>query len=476
MKIKLGAGPMKMSDIGRLCRCDIYNLQGGGDIEFSYVCTDSREADADTLFVATRGERVDGHDYIVDALDRGCRCVICEYYPSMVKGRPIVLAISENSMDAFSAVARSYREIYARGVEFTSVAVTGSVGKTTTKEMLRSVLEPHRSLYCTKGNFNSIIGMPMSLMEVSSDRDTGIFEMGMSARGEIDLMSRTLCPSIAIITNIGSSHLEYLGTRENIAAAKFEIVNGMGQGGVLMIDGDEPLLCELADTVRDRLRVIRVCQYGDTCDCRISNIRADGDGTLFDLFYNGETLCDIRISIAGRHLVETAAYAYITGRLLGLSDEECRQGILSFSGVAMRQTVERKGNATVICDYYNASPESAVSALDLLCDMKTSGKRIALLGDMLELGERSAELHFSTGQYASSRADVIICVGERAYDIARGAQAAGLEFEKDLYYIKENIPSDIAELLQGIICEGDLLLMKASRGMHFENIFGELRL
>ena len=237
MKIKLGMNKIDMADVARYCGGDLYDFTADGNSSFEYVCTDSREADENTMFVATRGERVDGHDYISRAIELGCRCILCEYVPTDTSGKKVAFVVVENSIDAFADCAKGYRE----GSPLPSVAITGSVGKTTTKELCAAIFKRACKVFYTEGNFNSVIGMPMSLMSAEGDCQAAVFEMGMSGFGEISKMTKAATPVVAMVTNIGSSHLEYLRTRENIAKAKCEITNYLDENGVL-IAHDEALI------------------------------------------------------------------------------------------------------------------------------------------------------------------------------------------------------------------------------------------
>ena len=227
MKIKLGLGRLTADKVAEICGGTIYNVGCEHKVLFETVCTDSREADNTSMFVAIRGERVDGHSYISNVVKAGCRCVIAERVPLDVKG--IAVIIVQDSVRAIRDIAKYIKS----QVDIKTIAVTGSVGKTTTKEFLSAVLDRKFNLYKTEGNFNSTIGMPMSMLELSQRNDAAVFEMGMSGLGEIEYMSEAAQPDVAVITNIGSSHLEALGSRENICRAKMEITTGLKDGGTL---------------------------------------------------------------------------------------------------------------------------------------------------------------------------------------------------------------------------------------------------
>ena len=358
MKIKLGMNKASMKDVALYCCGELYDFTGSSGCEFEYVCTDSREADENTMFVATRGERVDGHDYIIRAIEAGCRCILCEYVPTNIAGKCVAYVVVENSIDAFADCAKGYM-----GDRYMpTVAITGSVGKTTTKEMCAAILKRQFKTYFTEGNFNSVIGMPMSLMAVESDCTAAIFEMGMSGFGEIRRMSHTASPTIGMVTNVGSSHLEYLGTRENIARAKLEIGEGIIDGGFLLLNGDEPLL---RDHYSDRYDTVYV-GFDEDCNYQISNVQLESDGTYFELSLGKAFLYDLKIPLIGEHFAYNAAFAAVAAHLLGVHPRNIREGLASYIPGNMRMNIYEKNGFTVIADCYNAAPESMRGAINTL--------------------------------------------------------------------------------------------------------------
>lgn len=468
MKIRLGLGEIKMEDVARYCAGELYNYTGDGEIGARYVCTDSREADSETLFIATRGERVDGHDYIISALDRGCRCVLCEYVPTDIAGRSAAFVTVENSIDAFALTARGYRaerELY-------TVAITGSVGKTTTKELTAAIFKREKSLYATEGNFNSVIGMPMSLMEAGEDRDTAVFEMGMSGFGEIRAMTRAATPNIAMVINVGSSHLEYLGTRDNIARAKLEIAEGVREGGILLLNGDEPLL--KAHVKKGKYRIIYV-GVGEGSDVRVKNIRVTDSGTEFDLDIMGRSISALKINLLGKQFAINAAFAASAALLSGISEGAVRDGLISYIPSAMRQNISKRAGVTVIADCYNAAPESMRAAIDTLSLIRCEGKRIAVLGDMRELGEGSERLHREIGEYvAGAGIDILLTLGQSGAYIAEGAISAGMSAAAVFAERDTDAIDSLCAEISARMGEGDAILFKASRGVALERVIDKL--
>ncbi|MBO5305515.1 MAG: UDP-N-acetylmuramoyl-tripeptide--D-alanyl-D-alanine ligase, partial [Clostridia bacterium] len=397
MKIKIGTGNIRAEEFAELCGgvlCANFDAEECG---FSYICTDSREADADTLFIVMKGERVDGHDYMLNAAKNGCRCFLCQWIPTELieSGLEFAVITCEQSIVALGEFVRAYHEFR----EKKTVAVTGSVGKTTTKEMISAVLSAHFRVHKTLANYNSTIGMPMSLLAMEPSHKVMVAEMGTGNFGEISFMSRIARPDIACITNIGSSHLEAFGSRENIAQAKLEIADGLAADGVLILNGDEPLLSSVH---QKDIKRIYVAIDNQNADYRAVNIRYGESETLFDLASGDKITKDIRLSAVGKPYVWAALFAIATGERMGMSMEEIKDGLLGFENAQMRQNIFEHHGVTVIEDCYNAAPESMRAAADLLAllSQRQGGARtVALLGDMRELGEESAQLHRSVGKY-----------------------------------------------------------------------------
>ena len=453
MKIRLGAKSLTLSELSLLCGGE---LCGDGSASFSFVCTDSREADSETLFVALRGERVDGHDYVAKAVEKGCKCVLCE---RLVDGVSAVRV--KDSVKALSDIAREAR----KGEDRVTVAITGSVGKTTTKEMVGAALASN-DLYKTKGNYNSVIGLPLSMLEMPENTKRAVFEMGMSGFGEIESMSLAATPDIAIITNIGSSHLEMLGSRENIRKAKLEITAGLKENGVLLVCGDDPMLASYDCGVK----TMKVGIENEDCDFRAVSITQKTFGTdFYAVFPNGhKEKC--HIMQFGRHNVQAALFGLAAAYLLGIDLMIAKNGIASFVSVGLRQNIYKIGEITIIEDCYNASPESMRAALDVAHSL--DGKRvIAFLGDMKELGENSAELHRGVGKYVADMGTAILyAYGELARDIAAGA---GDSVECRL--CDGDDPDRAAEKIFASLADGDVVLFKASRAMRLENVIESLK-
>ncbi|MBO5298607.1 MAG: UDP-N-acetylmuramoyl-tripeptide--D-alanyl-D-alanine ligase [Clostridia bacterium] len=446
---------MKLSDIQAIVGGEII----GGDTEFFGGAYDSREVFPGSLFVCLPGERTDGHNYINNAAEKGAVAAICQ---RKVESR-IPYLLVEDSLMAFQKAAEEYRKT----VNIPTVAVTGSVGKTTTKEFSASVLSSKFNVYKTDGNKNSTIGLPATILNMPKDSSACVFEMGMSGFNEISVMSKTAHPDIAIVSNVGFSHIEFLGSRENIMKAKLEIVDGMDENGVLILNGDDEYLSTL-DPEDFKQRVITFGIGNRNADYRAEDILfSDGLCRFFAVTPSG--IISVRIPTEGIHNVYNALSAIAVGQTLGLTTDEIKEGLMRFKNAPLRQNIYEMNSMTVIEDCYNASPDSVVAAINVL--RTKNGRKIAVLGDMLELGERSAELHEMTGSKLLG-ADILVAFGSFAESYRKGAEKAGLPSE-NIYTCKNT--DEAAEVVRSVSKKGDVLLFKASRGMHAEEIIEKLK-
>lgn len=472
MKVNVGGNGLTMTELAQICGGMLCCVGGEvkKDLPFRYVCTDSREAEQGTLFVALGGERVDGHDYIAAAVSSGNECVLCERLPE-VGDRKYVAVVVDDSLKAIGELAKAYdRRLHHR-----KVAITGSVGKTTTKEFVAAVLEEGFRVHKTQGNYNSTLGMPLSLLSMQNDTEVSVLEMGMSNFGEIEYMSRIAEPDIAIVTNIGSSHMEYLGSRENICHAKMEIVKGLKRGGTLLLNGDEPMLrAYLTPGVQPIFVGI-----DSPCDFQALNIREGVGRTVFDIAYGGRILRDAVIPTMGRHNVYAALFAFAVGVRMNLDEQSILNGLNRYRPVGMRQNIYQLGGIHVIEDCYNASPESmkaAISVLQSLSGQMKAGRMAAVLGDMYELGENGERFHEEIGMYFAKRGgSLLYTFGESAEQYAVGALLGGMESEAIYRNRDTRAPHISGEMLLHSLRAGDVLLVKASRGAAAERILNYLK-
>jgi len=473
MKVNVGCNALTMHELADICGGMLCYAGGENrNMPFRSVCTDSRETEKDSLFVALGGARVDGHDYIGAALSLGSECVMCERIPDALTDKKYVALVVSDTLKAVGELAKAYD----RRINNRKVAITGSVGKTTTKEFVAAVLGENLRLHKTEGNYNSTLGMPLSLLAMRNDTQVSVLEMGMSNRGEIEYLSKIAEPDIAIITNIGSSHMEYLGSRENICKAKLEIVKGMKSDGLLFLNGDEPLLRNREELEGKKYFYVG---FSDDCDYRAENVRYDMDMTMFDICHDDRVVKNISIPMLGKHNVYAAMFAYAVGTNMGLSDEAIIHGLNNFRSVGMRQNVYDIGDITIIEDCYNASPEStraAIAVLSHMVKMRGKGRMTALLGDMYELGENEKMFHESIGlEFARRGGSALFTFGELADMIAGGAMLGGMRMES--IYRNPNIsqPEISGEMLLRELMPGDTLLVKASRGAAAERVLRYLK-
>lgn len=419
------------------------------------ISTDTRSVHPGDLFIPLRGERFDGHDYIAQALEAGAAAVLTE--------RPDVPCEKQILVPDTRAALQRLAEAYRLRFQPLVVALTGSVGKTTTKEMTAAVFASHRVTMKTNGNFNNDIGVPLTLLRLTPEDQVAVIEMGMSHAGEISALTRLAHPDMAVITNVGTSHIGNLGSQENICRAKLEILEGLRTGGTVILNGDDPLLSK-ADIPESFHRLL----FG--VDCPDAEVRAESvcmseHGSTFDICWQQERFTTA-IQLAGRHNIMNALAAFAAGVTGGVPPEKAAAALAGVEPEGMRQRVRTLADCTVIEDCYNANPDSMRAALRVLGSSR--GRRIALLGDMLELGDFAAEAHRQIGAFAADHADLLVAVGSFAEDVAAGAARAGMKT------IDTPRREDAASHLKQMLRPGDVLLVKGSRGMRMEEILNDL--
>ncbi len=422
------------------------------------VCTDSRAITPGCLFVALEGERFDGHDFVRDAFEKGAVAAICrKQVPDTHKP---VLYVGDTQR-ALIALGGAYRSKFDLPV----VAVTGSVGKTTTKDMIACAMSAHYKTLKTEGNRNNEIGLPLTLMGLDESYGCAVLEMGMTHQGDLSLLSVASLPTVAVITNIGVSHIENLGSRENILAAKLEIAEGLAQSGTLILNHDDDLLCDIKS-----YRGLAIIAYGignPQADITAKNIRRKGEETHFTIRYKDKEYPVVIPSI-GNHNVQNALAAIGVAAALGLDLAKSIAALGQYTPSGMRQRIVRRAGFTVIEDCYNASPDSMKAALDTLKVIKeeSGGRSIAVLADMLELGSYSQAAHELVGQLAAQNGtDILITYGNKASSIANSAKAQGI---RDAYFFAEK--GSVLRKLAETAKPGDTILFKGSRGMRLEEI------
>lgn len=419
----------------------------GNNAVVSSISTSSNEISDDCLFIPIKGERFDAHDFIGDAIKNGAKGYICDR-EVLVEGATFCVLVSD-TRKALMDIASYYIDKFSVDV----VALTGSVGKTTTKEFVANVLETKYNTIRTQKNYNNEIGMPFTVFSINSSTQKAVIEMGMSDFGEIEKYSLCSKPKVAIITNIGVSHIEYLKTQEGILEAKSEIFKGMTDDGIAILNGDDKFLW----TLKDKLKMKTVFFGIDNkeCDVVAENVKVFAEKIEFDILNS-----HFEVNIMGKHNIYNALAAYCTAKIYKIDDDLIQKGYNSFKSDGIRQSISEKNGITFINDCYNSSPQSLKSSIDVLCNFE--GRKIVIAGDMAELGKNSDKYHKETGEYINEKnVDMLITVGERAKNINLSANCEKYHFETNL---------EITDFLMKNGREGDVVLIKGSRCMKMEEI------
>ncbi len=426
------------------------------------VITDSRQIIEGAVFVALRGENFDGHKFVESACEQGAICAVVEHWDLQDGTYPVIVV--DDTYKALRDIAKLYRSQFNMPI----VAITGSVGKTSTKDMIHSVLSHKFNAFKTIGNFNNEVGLPLTVFKITSENKVGVIEMGMSNFGEISRLTDIVRPDIAVITNIGISHIENLKTQENILKAKLEILEGVEEGGTVILNGDDPLLWGLRGTLPYELLYYGI--KNPECDIVAENIKSFSDSTVFEFVLNDERYI-AEIKVPGAHNIYNALSAVLAGAQYGMSGKEITDGIAEFVPGGMRQNIIRTDKYTIIKDCYNASPASMRSGLNVLGVIEPKeegGRKIAVLGNMLELGDFAVDSHKNVGKWVKEeKIDCLVTVGDMAKNIALGATEAGFDKNK-IYQFETN--QEAIEGLGKILENGDCVLIKGSRGMKLEEI------
>lgn len=437
-------------------------LCGDPETVITSVTADSRQAKPGALFVPIVGEKTDAHHYIGKAFELGAAATLTQEHKT-AEGKDVWIAV-ENTPDALQKIAACWRKKFTGPV----VGITGSVGKTTTKEMTALALSAGLHVMKTEGNQNSQIGLPLTMFRLSPEYDAAVVEMGMSEFGEMGRLAAVAAPDYAIMTNIGLSHIGNLGSQENIRKEKLHITDRFHEGSVLYLNGDDPLLAEL----RGKLPY-RTVFYGTQpwCDFRAESVRIGAEASDFCYFAPDGRTGAIHLPVPGMHCVLDALAGLAAADRLGVPLEKAAKALACYHPLAMRMQIRRSSSGvTVIDDSYNSSPDAAKSSISVLTGFH-GGRRIAVLADMLELGDFSKQGHFSVGEFAAKTGvDVLVTVGEEAREIAEGALSVNPNM--DYRVCKDNAQALAA--LSAILKPGDTVLVKGSRGMKTDEIVRSL--
>ena len=432
---------------------DVISACGGrplfeaADVQIKDVTIDSRRVSNGSVFVCIKGERLDGHDFIESALKNGAAAVISE---KPAKGNIILV---DSALDAFQSIAAAYAEQF----DIPRIGVTGSVGKTTTKELLYSVLSQKYRTFKNEANLNSQTGVPITLLKLAPEYEAAVIEMGMSKFGEMDRLAKMVRPTLAVYTNIGESHIEFLGSKDGIFNAKTEMLKYLPENALVIINGDDPILAR----IKAMRKNVVSCGFSEENDCYAYDISERGfEGSEFTVSYKGKQTRAF-MPAPGKYMILNALVCVAAAEALGVERELAIKGIASFIPPEGRMKIINTGRLTLLSDAYNANPTSVRASIDTA--LSGSGRKVLILGDMYELGENSPEYHRSIGEYAASKgADIILTVGELAKDIYDGAKKCGA----DVLWFADT--EDLHNALPSLLSGGDTVLVKASHGMHLE--------
>jgi UDP-N-acetylmuramoyl-tripeptide--D-alanyl-D-alanine ligase len=433
-------------------------------MEIKGVSIDSRNIKEGELFVALKGDRFDGHDFVPDAIKKGAwgalveRAALEKKFESL-GGLKNILPV-EDTLYALQEMARTHRRKFSIPV----VGITGSNGKTTTKEMLAGILKQRGPVLKNEGNLNNHIGVPLTLMKLNADHRAAAVEMGMSRPGELDMLTRLVDPTVGVITNIGPAHLEFFGSLDRVAEAKGELLDNLASDAIAVLNADDPFF----ETLKSKFSG-RVLTFGirNRADVFASRIRQDTDCVDFTLTADGEA-ADVRLRTPGTHNIYNALAAAAAALAVDMPLDAIKFGLSDFSPVAMRSEIKEVRGRTVLADYYNANPASMEAALAMLVSLSPGRKSIAVLGDMLELGQAAADAHREIGRTAArAGVEIVITLGALAKHIGEGAVEGGMPQERVFEALAHD---EAAELLKKLSGPGDVILIKGSRGMKMEKI------
>src|SRR5438445_8878579 len=433
-------------------------VSSGDDKSFiDKISTDSRTLKRGELFVALRGENFDGHNFVESAAKAGAAGAIVD---STWKGKVpenFALILAEDPLQAYQNLAASYR----RSLSLKVVAITGSNGKTSTKDFAAAVLARRFRVTKTEGNFNNHVGLPRTILEATSQDEVAVWEIGMNHPGEVAALAKLAAPDVAILTNIGVAHIEFMGSRETIAAEKGALMEAVDAQGTVVLNADDPFTPGMA--ARARARVILAGTTAGTI--RASEISQSGSGTGFTIL-EGAHRCRAQLPVPGLHMVQNALLAVAAGRAFGLSLEDCAAGLIAAPLTKARLQIKEIHGLQFIDESYNVNPDSMKAALHTLVELAADGKRIAVLAEMRELGEESEHGHREVGETAAAlKIDQLIAIGDAATAIADGARHAGLRKTTVV-----NSTSEAADLFREIAAPGDLILIKGSRASRTEEV------
>ena len=424
-------------------------------IEAGGVYLDYRQVQPGDIFIATKGERVDGHSFIPSVLEKGALGVICEKEQGDITAPYIIV---EDSFEALKKVGEYYRT----QMDVKVVGITGSVGKTSTKEFIAGVLSEKYNVLKTQGNFNNEIGVPLTILRIREEHQVAVLEMGINHFGEMSRLTQMAKPDVCVMTNIGQCHLEFLGSREGILKAKSEIFECSNPDGAVVLNGDDDMLQTVSQVHGKKPVSFGLSEGNCVYASDIQNLGLFGSEFTIHM---GEKCFAAKVELPGEHQIYNALAAAAVADYLGLSEEEIVKGIASVVPTAGRSNLIQTADYVVIDDCYNANPVSMRAAIDLLSTAAT--RKVAILGDMFELGEQELKMHGGIGAYVAEKGiDVLLCAGVLSREMARIAKEKSLVTKVLHYETRERLMEDLVNQLE----KGDTVLIKASHGMGYQNI------
>lgn len=422
------------------------------------ITTDSRKITEGVLFVALKGENFNGEDFAEDALQNGAAAVIVSKNANTQHINGVILKV-DDTLTAYQQIASHWRDNFKIPV----VAITGSTGKTTTKDLTAAALSSLGEIQKTSANFNNEVGVPLTLLGINENHKAAVVEIGMRGLGQIASLAKYVKPTIGIVTNVNETHIEILGSIENIAKAKGELVESIPEGGTIILNADDKNVLAMKKLAKNNVKILT---YGieNFADVTAEKIIVGNDSTEFIAKYKDE-IYNFSIPVIGRHNVSNSLAAICAGLTLGISFEKIQRGFSTLATTRMRFEVIRRDGITIVNDAYNASPASMRAAIQTTAEIY-SGRKIAVLGDMLELGNISEKVHKEIGEeVAKNNFDFLITYGEFGKFIAEGAKSSGME---NIFITQTH--DDAAKKILSIIKKDDTILFKASHGMHMEKI------
>ena len=435
-------------------------LCGSADTEIRDLCTNSKEIKEGDLFIPIVGNRIDAHRFIESALQVGAATLTSQHTGVVISDKPFVYV--SDTVKALQDIGAYMRDRFTHTV----IGVTGSVGKTTTREMIATVLSSCAPTYQTQGNQNSQIGVPITLSRMPKDVEFSVIEMGISEEGQMEILSNMVKPHIAVVSKIGVAHIEFMKTQETIREQKLAIKNHLQEDGVLFLNGDDPLLAQVKGETG-----VKTFTYGvdESCDYRAENLHQEHYQYVYE-YVHGEKRVKVVLNALGRHNVGNSLVGLAIADYFGYDVCEAAKSLADFKG-QRQKLIHVPGKYTIIDDTYNASPDSMRASLDVLEDLQAEGRKIAVLGDMFELGDREVQFHYELGQYvAQKKIDEVVVIGELFQQILQAVADSGSDLK--CYSFHDN--GEVALYLLSVMQPDDIVLIKASNGMNLKEIVSNL--